>query len=285
MAIVKILSRHNPSYASLIRYVMQGECNDRPEIFTHNLRSDTEAGYVGEFVENESFRRSFRSDQAYLFHEIISFNAKEDRERITSEVMEDIAREYMRLRGNDGVMLGAVHRDRGHVHLHLCVSALRFRTGTSFRLSKAELFRLKTGLQEYHREKYPFLSRSFPNHGAGKPYEGHGKWLASQREIRIELKERLGRAMAESLAVAKTQDEFLGIMRDRGFHHYERRGKAEGIEVDGMRFRFSRLADRAGLEALPMGLTEEQKALEEIRAIREGRAARDTDRELDDRTV
>lgn len=165
MAIVKILSRHTPSYKSLISYILKDGKNKAPEIFRHNLRSQTLDGYTREFVENESFRKHARKDQIYLFHEILSFNANEDSAKITPQAMKEIAKEYMRMRGRDGVMLGAVHRDKDHIHLHLCVSALKFRTGKSFRLSKAELQNLKISIQNYHKLKYPELSQSSPEHG------------------------------------------------------------------------------------------------------------------------
>lgn len=68
---------------------MQGGKNANPHI-THNLRSDDIDGMVREFIENESFRRTFRSDQVYLFHEILSMGANEDGRAITPEVMDDL---------------------------------------------------------------------------------------------------------------------------------------------------------------------------------------------------
>src|ERR1700722_13148521 len=120
MAIVKVLSRHSPSYASLIqyilRYIVNVEKTNKEPIYTNNLRSNTTAGYTREFIENEAFRKHTRSDQIHLFHEIVSFGADENKELITPEMINDLAQEYMRLRGNTGVMLGAAHRDKAHVH-------------------------------------------------------------------------------------------------------------------------------------------------------------------------
>lgn len=275
MAIVKILSRHSPSYGSLIRYILREGKGDLPETFAHNLRSDDIDGIVREFLENESFRKTFRSDQVYLTHEIVSFGAKEEGRHLTPEVMADIAREYVRLRGNDGVMFGAVHRDRDHAHLHMCVSALKFRTGRSFRLSKAELTGLQVGLQEYHRNKYPALSHSLPEHGSGRPYDRHGKWRAEQRARRAPTKDELRKVMEETLSLSKTREEFLERLREKGYHHYERNGAPTGLEVDGQRFRFSRLLENDPIGQMPSETEPEDRALEEIRAIRERRKAMD----------
>ncbi|HVW97065.1 MAG TPA: relaxase/mobilization nuclease domain-containing protein [Mucilaginibacter sp.] len=271
MAILKILSRHNPSYKSLIEYILQDGKTAKPEIFTHNLRSDTVAGYTKEFIENESFRQHSRSDQVYLFHEILSFNASEDASKITSEVMQDITGEYIRLRGHEGVMLGAVHRDKEHVHVHMCVSALKFRTGTSFRLSKNELRELKVSLQAYHKQKYPEISKSFPNHGNGKAYVRNSQWHAVQREQRNLLKGHINDKVRSCFEKAASQKEFLELLSEENLHHYERGGKPYGIEYEDTKFRFSGLLEPEQLEALPVDVSEEEKALGEISSIREER--------------
>lgn len=275
MAVVKILSRHNPSYASLINYILKEGKNERPEVITHNLRSNTTEGYTKEFIENESFRKHSRSDQVYLFHEIISFNAKEDNSKISPETIGDIAQEYIRLRGHEGVMLGAVHRDKEHVHVHMAVSALKFRTGTSFRLSKMELRELKVSLQEYHKQRYPEISKSFPDHGKGKAYLKDAQWYALHKEQRNLLKEQINDKVRSCFERATSQKEFLELLREEDLHHYERNGIAKGIEYEDTKFRFSGMLEPEQYESLPVDLTEENKALDEIRSIREEREEKD----------
>jgi len=276
MAVIKILSRHKPSYASLINYILQEGKNEKPEIISHNLRSHTMAGYTKEFIENESFRQRSRSDQVYLFHEIISFNG-EDKSKLTTDAIRDIANQYIHLRGSEGVMLGAVHRDKEHVHLHMCVSALKFRTGTSFRLSKGQLRELKVSLQEYHKQKHPGISKSFPEHGKGKAYLKDSNWHALQREQRNLLKEQINDKVRSCFEKSASQKEFLELLREENLYHYERGGKPYGIEYEDTKFRFSGLLGSEQFESLSIDLKEEEKTLDEIRSIREERDGRDRD--------
>lgn len=268
MAIVKILARHSPSYSSLIHYILSESKTAKDQVFTQNLRPGTVEDYVRGFVENEAFRRGQRSDQTYLFHEIVSFNSVEDGAVMTDAVLGDLAREYMRLRGDTGVMLGAVHRDKKHVHMHFCVSALHFRTGKSFGLSKGGLLDRKTRFQEYHLLRYPEIDMSDPEHGKGDPYQRDGTRWAIRREL-------LAGEVGKCFAKAKTQREFLELLRDGGLDYYERGGRAAGIERDGSRVSFERLLGGERLEALPAGREEEDRTLEEIRRIRERQRGRD----------
>ena len=179
MAIVKILARHSPSYGQLVRYILRYVASEDKShnsiIYTQNLRSDTMGGYVDEFIANEAFRQNVRKDQIHIYHEIVSLSADENKEKITPAMIDDLAHEYMRLRGETGVILGSAHYDRDHVHLHFCVSALQYRTGKSAGLSKQQLQELKLSFQEYHQQKYPELTQSAPAHGRGGRYISVGK--------------------------------------------------------------------------------------------------------------
>ena len=227
------------------------------------------AGYIQEFIENEAFRRHSRTDQIHLFHEIVSFGADENKESITPEVIDDLAREYMRLRGNTGVMLGAAHRDKQHVHLHFCVSALHYRTGMSFGLNKSQLLELKQSFQTYHKQHYPELAKSAPNHGNRARHINHAQWHKQQREQIIATVQRC-------LAQATSRQHFLELLRNNEFHHYERNGNPTGLEYDGLKFRFSRLLPDKQFENLQNDRTQEDVALAEIQAVRLRRRERDS---------
>jgi hypothetical protein len=271
MAIVKILSRHTPSYGSLIRYILNEEKIDRDHVYTNNLRSNTVEGYAREFMENEAFRRQSRSDSVLMYHEILSFQAENS--PLTKPMLDELIRKYMELRGPTSVSVGAIHFDKENtVHAHFAVSGLHYRTGKSFGLSKAQLHDLKMRFQEYHRQKYPELARSLPEHGKGARYKGHAQWHAHNREEIVE-------KVRELFPKSATQQAFLEGLRDAGFHHYERNSKPTGIEYEGQRFRFSRLLEGKRLDELPVDRSEEEKALAEIRAIRERLSDREPGRD------
>jgi len=264
-----------------VRYVLRYIANEDKArdslIYTQNLRSDSVEGYVKEFVENEAFRRNNRSDQIHLYHEIVSFSAEENREKITPAMIDDLAKEYMRLRGENGVIVANAHYDRTHIHLHFCVSALQYRTGVSFGLSKQQLQELKVSFQEYHQKHYPELTQSAPEHGRGGAYLTHGQWHAKRRED-------ITHTVQQCFDRAITQNEFLTLLRDADLHHYERNGMPVGITHEGAKFRFSRLLEDRELDSLPIDCSEEEQVLAEIRNIRERQKERDDrSRDVEDR--
>jgi hypothetical protein len=261
VAIIKILSRHSPSYSSLINYILNESKIDKSQVYTHNMRSNDIKGYIQDFIGNEAVRKQFRSDQVFMYHEIFSFNASENNAALTRDVIDNLIQEYIRLRGHAGVILAAPHFDKEHVHVHFCVSALQYRTGKSFGLSKAQLRELKVSFQQYHKLHFPEIEKSFPEHGKGSRYVSHAKWHREQREKIVD-------TIRRCFALATSQQHFLNLLREQDLHYYERNGKATGIEHDGLKFRFSRLLEEKQFESLAVDKTEEEKTLAEIQSIR-----------------
>lgn len=192
-------------------------------------------------------------------------------------MIDNLAQEYMRLRGNTGVMLGAVHNDKNHIHLHFCVSALQYRTGVSFGLSRQQLQDLKVSFQDYHKEHYPELTKSAPEHGKSGKYLTHGQWHVQQRE-------QIMQTVQQYLDRSTTQNEFLALLREANLHHYERNGKPTGIEYNGVKFRFARLLADKQFDSLPIDRSEEEQTLADIRNVRERQKERDDrSRDIEDR--
>jgi hypothetical protein len=253
--IVKVLSRHSATYKSLIDYILNEDKSkgQKSDVITHNIRSQNREDWHKEFAENESFRLYQRKDSIRLYHEVLSFSANENTEAITKELLADITRKYIELRGANGMYIASPHFDQEHVHIHIMSSGLAFRTGKAFRIALPELQKLKVELQKYHIEKYPALTQSTCKHNANLPYTKHREWQATQRDVRNTIKGTIAEQVRSCYETATSQHTFLERLREAGLHHYERKGLAQGIVLDdGMKFRFTRLGiSQEQIKALP----------------------------------
>lgn len=269
--ILKILSRHSLTYGGLINYILKEEKginNERPEPYLHNFRGKTAKEWIRELYINEAFRQQGRKNQVYFYHAILSFN-RLDSDKISKKILADITAKFIELRGREGQYLAASHGDREHAHIHFLISALEYRSGKTFRMTKAEMQELKIKLQEYQKEKYPELENSLPQHGSGKEYLSPNEYNAKTKGSKY-LKSELSQQVKEALSQATSQQHFLELLQERGLHHYERGGRAYGITVDDKNYRFSSLGvDMEQLTTLEQDLSEEEKALEEIKSMRE----------------
>jgi hypothetical protein len=272
--IVKSLTRSSPSFSGILSYILDPKKSENgiPQVIKHNLRSDDLEGYVQEFMKNESFRRHSRKSQVYIHHEIIGLSSNEDKDSITKEMMEDLTRKYIELRGYDGIYLASIHSlGTDSIHAHIVSGGVKFRTGLAHRMSHKEFQDLKISLQEYHKERYPELTRSFCEHGKQKEYVTNKEWQAANREKGSIHKSKIQKNVQTIYENSKTKQEFLENLRTNGYHHYERNGEPKGIAYNDQKFRFSRLeVEYNKLPNSEIHLLEEKRALGIIKGLQEG---------------
>lgn len=243
--IIKVKTRKTPSYRKLLEYLL----NDRERLFyadnksfviRHNIKGNSIEKWVEQFKENETHRKYRRKDSVLLTHEILSWH-KEDAKNITLEKMEDMAREYIRLRNPRGIYIAVPHTDKKHFHVHICASGLEYHTGKSMRMTKAEFAELKKNVQLYMTEKYPELSRSPVEHGKGEVSISDADYRIKLRTGRESDKQKIVSILQSCHQRAKSKDEFFRLLKERGVETYSRAGRTTGIVYSKRRYRLSRL--------------------------------------------
>lgn len=227
--IIKNLTRKNNSGQLLryiLRYILTKEkqaLSDRtlpkPFLIRKNIRSRTLEGYIHEFKSVESNRVYKRSDQTALHHTILSWSDK-DAMYVTDEMLSDIAKQYIKLRGENNLYLGTVHRDRSHIHIHIAVSATQL-NGKASRVSKEKFAAIKTSLNLYQKEKYPELSHSLPNHGKKFEFKKTADLIQPFfAKSRISKKELLAAQLERIRSSSKSLDEFLHLLQLQNYEPY-----------------------------------------------------------------
>lgn len=212
----------------------------RSLLVTHNLRGKTIDGWVKQFKENEKYRLRKRKNSVYLNHEIISFHRDSTR-HLSIEKLEQLVREYFRLRGNM-LAVATSHYDRYHIHLHICTSAIEYRTGKSMRMSRAELAALKKNLQEFQQERFPELSRSVVRHGKGSKRRSSEKEIQyKERTKKPSKRDQVKNMVNECFRTSKSEKEFFDRLKERELETYVRGGKVYGVVFETRKFRFKAL--------------------------------------------
>lgn len=245
-----------------------------PIVIKNNIRARSVNGYIREFEANEKFRLHTRKDSVLAFHTILSFSAL-DSKHLDAKVLKDIAEHYISLRAEQSLVVGAVHRDRDHTHIHLIQSGVQYCTGVSNRISRQQFQELKVAMQEYQKEKYPQLVHSMPEHGKSK--NGTTKERGSEKNIKSERsldKNILLGLLETTYATSSSKEHFLSQLQEQGHLPYFRNGRLQGIKFEGERkFRINRFGyDEKKLSELDIKKEREEKSLQEIRQIRNTKA-------------
>jgi len=243
-----------------------------PIVITNNTRSRSVNGYIREFDANEKFRLHTRKDSVLAFHTILSFSAL-DSKHLDTKILKDIAEHYISLRAEQSLVVGAVHRDKDHTHIHLIQSGVQLCTGISNRISRQKFQELKVAMQSYQIQKYPQLIHSVPEHGKSKNCKtqesGSEKNIKTERSLDRDI--LLG-LLETTFSKSVSKEDFLAKIKGQGHEPYFRAGKLQGILFGGehgLKFRLSRLGyDEKKLQSLDSKREKEEKSLQEIRQLR-----------------
>ncbi len=210
--IIKNLSRKSGS-GQLINYIFRYILNDEkqpvesPFVIRHNVRSRDIQGYIREFKENARHRTRARKNQVAIHHTILSWSNK-DRDRLTPEKINKMARQYMSLRGLNNLYVGTIHTDRDHIHLHLAMSATEL-SGRTSRISKSEFANLKLSLDAYQREQFPELEHSLPDHGKAKTAVLEPHIVEQDVEVERPITEEMEKEILETDLNVQSETEIL----------------------------------------------------------------------------
>jgi hypothetical protein len=280
--ILKIIGHKRASaIRSLLKYVQDHAKSKGGAVYQilHNVRSADVRGQTREFYRNEAYRKVVRRNTVYVRHEVLSFSP-ECQADLSNEVLSDIARHYLHLRGSKALAVGAIHNEgKQHYHIHLCVSGTEVITGKSTDIPKRELHQIKAELQQYYVSRYPELAPSAVRHGLGKEYLSQKEFQLKSRIKRKLKREEIAQTVRDCFEGSRTQNDFLEKLRDSGLLMYERKGIPQGVIMDNMKFRFNRM--NIAFSDLPFDRRSEKRALAQIQKIRARQNEKDHSREFE----
>lgn len=272
--LIKILSRKNKSFRSLIGYI--GRETEGQELYWNLSQNSTPEVLEKEFLENDIFRSKQAKNR--MLHHILSFSAK-DKAVITPELLENVAWEYLLKAGLENhLVYGRVHNDKEHIHWHLLSSQNAYHSKKGFRLSKAELKNLQTEMEHYTREHFPELKYSYAYSGKRnltlglttskvtiKPTEQEVQIRKSERST--EKQELINYLKNLATQVQSPNDFEKAIEQDSRYGFYTYRDKIHGImdKQNGKKYRLSTLFQTKDLTAIYRQLKSKNKELENQR--------------------
>lgn len=270
--IIKTLSRRsNP--AQLIRYALRYTTREGAKqkhhehaaiLLRHNIRSRSLEGYIREFKENESYRIYRRKDSVILFHSILSLSPK-DKSRVTKEMLKDLARKFVELRGSNCLNIAVSHSERKNAHIHVLTSGVQV-NGRSVRVSKEMYARILREMEMYQASKYPQLIHSQNTHTKEWSKEELVAHIQNKRQSK---KQTLQRKLETTFRTAKSLDELTQQLAKKGLEPYFRNGRFQGIRSEGIKYRLSNLGiDKTHIEALQQKEQKSTETLAELRTIR-----------------
>jgi len=284
--IVKSLSSKSMRFKQLLEYFNQPLERGKTAIL-HNLTTQTDhlKRIEAEFLSNSTYQNRTKNTIT-LYHEILSLGEL-DKEKITEEVLTDLATKYLELRAPNALAYGKYQYNTENKHIHLLISGNEYHSTKQVRLTKYDFQKIKQEMELYQKQRYPELTNSLifdrqakeqrqqrdRERGREQPDQIRRSWKEQERQKRYERqgvqapptrKEEVRQQLLTVFTFAMSQADFVAQCKEVGLTVYERRdNKFAGVETgDGYKYRFKTL----GLEEI---LGKEQQRWEDLPKIRE----------------
>lgn len=192
------------AFERLVDYIGRSTGEEGSFILEHNLRPSGDLSSIAnQFRENDAYRKK-RTRGVVLYHEILSFHAG-DREHLTPDVLEDLTRKYLSIRAPEGLAFAMPHYDKGHIHVHIMLSGVQFKSEKTLRMDNPTFTRVRRQIEAFQIDRYPELKHSIVH----LPKRVRSKTL--QQEIETERP-----VIEQAYDEAQSMPDFLDRVSDLG---------------------------------------------------------------------
>ena len=238
-------------YRHLVNYILSDRGRiqaDNTFTICHNLRSTDTEEIIQEFIENNRYRKN-RKRGVVAYHEMLTFSPK-DSHSLNLEILEDISRKYIELRGDRALCLAVPHLENKSLHVHFCFSGTEYRSAKTLRLDNKAFRELRVEMERFQQERYPELKNSLVYLNAWEKtlVKNQGELELSAPETQMKKrtgkttnKEQLSSLVQQCFQGSASRDDFYQKLLGEGLELYHYRNKVNGLLWNGRKYRFRTL--------------------------------------------
>jgi hypothetical protein len=203
-----------------------------------------------DFLENYKFQPKRKGSTAF-YHEILAIS-KDDKNVITTEMLQDLMYKYIELRGlKNAIVLAKSHENQ---HIHLMISGNELRSKKRLRMSQTEMKKLLVDFEKHHLEKHPQIVHSTVHTNKerklSRNIQQEQKNNRNENEYQLKLrlqgnktqKEIVTEIVQRLMANVSNFNQFTkGIKAIDNLKIYTYRSKIKGVLYQNRKYRFSTL--------------------------------------------
>lgn len=241
-------------FESLINYIDKNDEKskaEKPFTIYHNTSRPDIASTISDFKLNDLYRTK-RKGGVVMYHEILSFHRK-DSINLDMAKLEDIARKYIAIRGQNAICFAKPHFSTDHVHIHFAFTGTEYHNRKTLRMDNRRFEKIRRSIETYQLEHYPELSNSVVY--INKPERTKINAKSIDRNTRVQrefemtkrgsnkgLKKEYVKGMVQTcLNKSQNRDTFYQMLEDLGIELYFYREKINGVIFQGRKYRFKTL--------------------------------------------
>jgi hypothetical protein len=204
---------------------------NRNKLFSWGLNVDPndKDAVIEAYKQNYEYLKFNSKHKNKYLHEVLSLPQNNMSIEEQEKALYDLADRYIFARAENNLVIGSIHQDTDHLHMHLIISANKYMDTKSHRLSKKQFKAIQRDIEQYKNKKYSQLKTLHYQEN----YRAKQKQKRAEQEMKTHRKKQTKKAKVLEefkmiLNSSKTKKEFYHKLKEKQYQMY-RKGKYFGL--------------------------------------------------------
>jgi hypothetical protein len=198
-----------------------------------NVHPNDKDAVIETYKQNYEYLKLNNKSKNKYYHEVLSLAKNNMSIEEQEKALYDLADRYIFSRADGNLVLGGLHHDTDHLHMHLIISANKFMETKSHRLSKKQFKAIQRDIEQYKNKKYSQLKTLHYQEN----YRAKQKLKRAEQEMKTHRKKQSKKSKVLEdfkliLNSAKTKKEFYHKLKENQYQLYKK-GKYFGLIAHG----------------------------------------------------
>lgn len=226
--ITKSMSSKTKSWSKLYDYITRDNSN---QLFSWGMSSNpyNREEVLNDYESNYKYIENNKKAKNTYYHEVLSLPENTLSSDDQESALFDLADKYISMRANGNLVLGSIHSDTNHMHMHLMISSNKYMDQKMTRYSKKNFKLIQSRVEKYKNIKYPTLKTEHyqKNHRAKQKQKRVEQEINHKRKKQTK-KQKVLNDFKSTLNTAMTKRELIYNLKQKDYTLYKR-GKYYGI--------------------------------------------------------
>jgi hypothetical protein len=222
------MSSKTQSWGKLYDYIARDKNN---KLYSWGMSSNPydKDNILDEYEANYKYIQHNKKAKNTYYHEILSLPSNNMTIKEQEKALYDLSDKYISMRAYGNLVIGSLHSDTGHLHMHLMISSNKYMDNKMTRHSKKAFKAIQRDVESYKNKLYPQLKTEHYQ----KLHKARYKQKRVEQEInhkrkKLTKKQKVLNDIKLVLNISTTKQELFYKLKEKNYTLY-RRGKHYGV--------------------------------------------------------
>lgn len=226
--ITKSMSSKTQSWGKLYDYISRDQSN---KLYSWGMNSNPykRDDILDEYEANYKYIQNNKKARNTYYHEVLSLPTNNMTVDEQEKALYDLSDKYISMRADGNLVLGSLHSDTDHLHMHLMISSNQYMNHKMTRHSKKNFSAIQRDVESYKNKLYPQLkTEHYQKHHKSRNKQKRVEQEINHKRKKLTKKQKVLNDLKLVLNIATTKQELFHKLKEKKYTLY-RRGKHYGV--------------------------------------------------------